>query len=61
MARAKSKDDRFQPSAETTRIVPMADGWFNGHTPGWFSRCAADLGLDDVLAEVADITKENDQ
>jgi hypothetical protein len=33
MARAKSKDDRFQPSAETTRIVPMADGWFNVHTP----------------------------
>ena len=30
-------------------------------TPGWFSRCATDLGLDDVLAEVADITKENDQ
>ena len=33
MARAKSRDDRFQPSAETTRIVPMADGWFNVHTP----------------------------
>jgi hypothetical protein len=33
MARSKSKDDRFQPSAETTRIVPMADGWFNVHTP----------------------------
>ena len=87
MARAKSRDDRFQPSAETTRIVPMADGWFNVHTPdgkrlrrnrselaylvaefdaddrtpGWFSRCATDLGLDDVLAEVAEITKENDQ
>ena len=30
-------------------------------TPGWFSRAATDLGLDDVLAEVADITKENDQ
>ena len=30
-------------------------------TPGWFSRAATDLGLDDVLAEVAEITKENDQ
>jgi len=86
MARAKSKDDRFQPSAETTRIVPMADGWFNVHTPdgkrlrrsrlelaylvvefdadtrtpGWFTRAVADLGLDDVLAEVAEI-KENAQ
>ena len=86
MARAKSKDDRFQPSAETTRIVPMADGWFNVHTPdgrrlrrsraelaylvvefdaddrtpGWFTRAAADLGLSDVLAEVAEI-KENGQ
>lgn len=29
-------------------------------TPGWFSRCASDLGLDDVLAEVAEI-KENEQ
>lgn len=87
MARSKSKDDRFQPAADTRRIVPMADGWFTVHTPdgkavrrhrdelaaaiatydlddrtpGWFSRCAADLGLDDVLAEVADINKENDQ
>jgi hypothetical protein len=86
MARAKSKDDRFQPSAETTRIVRMADGWFNVHTPdgkrlrrsrselaylvvefdaddrtpGWFTRAAADLGLSDVLAEVAEI-KENGQ
>ena len=80
-------DGRFQPAADTRRIVPMADGWFDVHTPdgkrdrrhrselaaaiatydlddrcpGWFSRCATDLGLDDVLAEVADITKENDQ
>jgi hypothetical protein len=29
-------------------------------TPGWFTRAAADLGLDDVLAEVAEI-KENGQ
>ena len=33
MARAKSKDARFQPAADTRRIVPMADGWFNVHTP----------------------------
>jgi hypothetical protein len=33
MARAKSKDDRFQPAANTRRIVPMVDGWFNVHTP----------------------------
>ena len=86
MARAKSKDARFQPAADTTRIVPMQDGWFNVHTPdgkrlrrsrselaylvvefdaddrtpGWFSRAATDLGLDDVLAEAAEI-KETDQ
>jgi hypothetical protein len=29
-------------------------------TPGWFSRAATDLSLDDVLAEVAEI-KENAQ
>lgn len=88
MARAKSKDARFMPAADTRRIVPMRGGeWFDVHTPdgkrvkrhrselaylvvefdaddrtpGWFSRAATDLGLDDVLAEVADITKENDQ
>ena len=86
MARAKSRDDRFQPSAETTRIVPMADGWFNVHTPdgkrlrrsrselaylvvefdaddrtpGRYSAAATDLGLDDVLVEVAEI-KETKQ
>jgi hypothetical protein len=85
MARAKTKDDRFQPSAETRRIVPMADGWFNVHTPdgkrlrrsrselaylvvefdaddrtvGRYSAAATDLGLDDVLAEVADIKENN--
>ena len=92
MGRAPAKkggkaDGRFQPAADTARLVPMRDGWFDVHTPdgkrlrrhrselaylvaefdaddrtpGWFSRCATDLGLDDVLAEVADITKENDQ
>ena len=86
MARAKSKDARFQPAADTRRIVPMADGWFNVHTPdgkrlrrsrselaylvvefdaddrtpGWFTRAATDLGLDDVLAEGAEI-KETDK
>ena len=86
--KAGKRDDRFQPSPDTRRIVPMKGGeWFDVHTPdgkrlkrhrselaylvaefdqddrtpGWFSRCATDLGLDDVLAEVADITKENDQ
>lgn len=92
MGRAPAKrggksDGRFQPAADTRRIVPMADGWFDVHTPdgkrlrrsrselaylvvefdaddrtpGWFSRAATDLGLSDVLAEVAEITKENDQ
>lgn len=87
MARSKSKDARFQPAADTRRIVPMRGGeWFDVHTPdgkrlkrhrselaylvaefdaddrtpGWFTRAATDLGLDDVLAEVADI-KENHQ
>jgi len=86
MARAKSKDDRFQPSAETRRIVPMQGGeWFDVHTPdgkrlkrhrselallifdfdrdertpGWFTRAATDLSLDDVLAEVAEIKETN--
>ena len=86
--KAGKRDDRFQPSPDTRRIVPMRGGeWFDVHTPdgkrlkrhrselaylvaefdqddrtpGWFSRCATDLGLDDVLAEVAEITKENDQ
>ena len=86
--KAGKRDDRFQPSPDTRRIVPMKGGeWFDVHTPdgkrlkrhrselaylvaefdqddrtpGWFSRCATDLGLDDVLAEVAEITKENDQ
>ena len=91
MGRAPAKrgksDGRFQPSPDTTRIVPMRGGeWFDVHTPdgkrikrhrselaylvaefdaddrtpGWFTRAATDLGLDDVLAEVAEI-KENDQ
>ena len=28
-------------------------------TPGWFTRAATDLGLDDVLAEVAEIKETN--
>jgi hypothetical protein len=86
--KAGKRDDRFQPSPDTRRIVPMQGGeWFDVHTPdgkrlkrhrselaylvaefdqddrteGRYSRAATDLGLDDVLAEVADITKENDQ
>lgn len=86
MARAKSKDARFQPAADTRRIVPMADGWFIVHTPdgkavrrspeelagaiatydlddrtpGWYRRCAVELGLDEVLTELAEI-KETQQ
>lgn len=86
MGRAPAKksgkrDDRFQPAAETRRIVPTADGGFDVHTPdgkrlhvaatqlfelvdqfdqddrtpGWFSRCASDLGL------VLEATQENEQ
>jgi hypothetical protein len=85
--KAGKRDDRFQPSPDTRRIVPMKGGeWFDVHTPdgrrlrrsrselaylvvkfdaddrtpGWFTRAAADLGLSDVLAEVAEI-KETKQ
>ena len=91
MGRAPAKkggkaDHRFQPAADTRRIVPMQDGWFDVHTPdgkrlrrsrselaylvvefdaddrtpGRYTAAATDLGLDDVLAEAAEI-KENAQ
>ena len=85
MSRPKKKDDRFQPSPGTRRVVPMRDGWFVVHTPdgkavrrspleiaaaaatydlddrtpGWYSAALAELGLTDVLAEVAQIKENN--